>query len=143
MRVAVIGLGNMGLPMAINIVKAGHDVVGFDMRTAPMAELVEAGGQKAETAKAAVADAEIILLMVVSGEQAEAVLLGDNGIADHLAADAIVIAACTQAPDAALALAHKLETRGITMLGCACFRWRRWCESRNAHRHGKWPQGSI
>ncbi len=116
MRVAVIGLGNMGLPMAVNILKAGHDVAGYDMRVAPVADLAAGGGKSSETARAAVAGADVVLLMVVSGEQAEAVLFGADGVAEQLKADAIVVAACTQAPVAATELSNKLAARGITML---------------------------
>ena len=48
MRVTVIGLGNMGLPMALNLIKAGHAVTGFDLREEPRAALAQAGGIAAD-----------------------------------------------------------------------------------------------
>ena len=71
MRIAFIGLGAMGAPMAINLVKAGHTVRGFDVRAGAADALVAAGGSAATSAADAARDAELLWLMVISGEQAE------------------------------------------------------------------------
>jgi len=62
-KTAFIGLGNMGLPMAKNLVAAGHDVTGFDLSDDAKAGLQECGGKVADTIAAAVADADIIVSM--------------------------------------------------------------------------------
>ena len=74
MRIGFIGLGAMGAPMALNLVKAGHQVRGFDVRTGATDALVSEGGSAASSAADAARDADLLWLMVVSGEQAEAVL---------------------------------------------------------------------
>jgi L-threonate 2-dehydrogenase len=97
MKVGFIGLGAMGVPMAVNLVKAGHAVRGFDVRAGAADELVAAGGSAAASAADAAKDAELLWLMVVSGEQADAVLF-DGGAAAAMPKGAIVGLGCTQAP---------------------------------------------
>jgi 3-hydroxyisobutyrate dehydrogenase len=65
--VAVLGLGNMGGPMAANLVKAGHRVLGFDLAPATCAAAEAAGVAIAETAAAAVGDADVVVTMLPSG----------------------------------------------------------------------------
>jgi 3-hydroxyisobutyrate dehydrogenase len=115
MRIGFIGLGAMGAPMALNLVKAGHAVRGFDIRAAASAALVAAGGSAATSAADAARDAELLWLMVVSGEQAESVLF-DGGTAAALPKGSIVVAACTQAPALAHKTAERLATLGLHML---------------------------
>ncbi len=66
-NVAFIGLGNMGAPMAANLVKAGHKVAGFDLIEAQRAAAASNGVAIAENARAAVADAEAVLTMLPAG----------------------------------------------------------------------------
>lgn len=115
MRIAFVGLGAMGAPMALNLVKAGHEVCGFDVRPGAADALVAAGGRAAASAAEAARDAELLWLMVVSGEQAEAVLF-DAGAAAALPRGAIVVAACTQAPALARRTAERLAAMGLAML---------------------------
>ena len=70
--VAFIGLGNMGLPMALNLVRAGHDVRGYDRVAASVAALV--GGTAAESAVAAAEGAEVVVTMLPAGQHVRAVL---------------------------------------------------------------------
>jgi 3-hydroxyisobutyrate dehydrogenase len=115
MRIAFIGLGAMGAPMALNLVKAGHSVRGFDVRPEGVRALVDAGGIAAVSATDAARDAELFWLMVVSGEQAESVLF-DGGAAQALPKGAIVVAACTQPPALARKTSDRLAAMGLAML---------------------------
>ena len=115
MRIAFIGLGAMGAPMALNLVKAGHTVCGFDVRAGAAQALVQAGGKEATSAAEAARDAELVWLMVVSGEQAENVLF-DGGAAQALPKGAIVVAACTQPPALARKTSDRLAAMGLAML---------------------------
>jgi 3-hydroxyisobutyrate dehydrogenase len=115
MRIAFVGLGAMGVPMAINLVKAGHAVSGFDVRAGAAEPLAAAGGRAAASAAEAARDAELLWLMVVSGEQAQAVLF-DHGAATALPEGAIVVAACTQPPALARKTADRLAALRIEML---------------------------
>jgi L-threonate 2-dehydrogenase len=118
MNVGFIGLGAMGVPMAINLVKAGHAVRGFDVRAGAADALVAAGGSAATSAADAAKDAELLWLMVVSGEQAEAVLF-EHGAAAALrerGEGAIVGMGCTQAPAHAARTAERLAAMGLQTL---------------------------
>ena len=115
MRIAFIGLGAMGAPMALNLVKAGHTVCGFDVRAGAAQALVQAGGKEATSAAEAARDAELVWLMVVSGEQAENVLF-EGGAAQALPKGAIVVAACTQPPALARKTSDRLAAMGLAML---------------------------
>ena len=115
MRIAFIGLGAMGAPMALNLVKAGHTVCGFDVRAGAAQALVQAGGKEATSAAEAARDTELVWLMVVSGEQAENVLF-EGGAAQALPKGAIVVAACTQPPALASKTSDRLAAMGLAML---------------------------
>src|ERR1700687_2265244 len=75
-RIGFIGLGNMGLPMAQNLLKAGHEVTGTHLSAAATAKLKAAGGTIAGDAKAAAADAEIVITMLPSGKEVREIYLG-------------------------------------------------------------------
>jgi L-threonate 2-dehydrogenase len=76
-RVAVIGLGKMGLPIACNLLERGFEVTGF--RRSPGTELVEAGGQRAESAADAAAGADVIISIVPDADAVDEVVLGAAG----------------------------------------------------------------
>src|SRR5687768_17282798 len=67
-RIGFIGLGNMGLPMATNLLKAGHQVEGVDVNPAAIEKLRAAGGAADETAKVAAARADVVITMLPSGK---------------------------------------------------------------------------
>ena len=115
MRIGFIGLGAMGTPMSVRLVQAGHEVHGFDVRPGAAEALVAAGGHAASSAAVAAQNADLLWLMVVSAEQASAVLF-DSGAAAALPQGATVVAACTQAPASARALSEKLAALGLRML---------------------------
>jgi putative dehydrogenase len=115
MRVGFIGLGAMGVPMALNLVKAGHAVRGFDVRPGATGALVAAGGEAGTSAINTAQGAELLWLMVVSGEQAESVLF-EQGAAAALPHGAIVGLGCTQAPAHAARTAERLAAMGLAAL---------------------------
>lgn len=79
MGIGFIGLGNMGLPMARNLLKAGNEVVGFDLNAEQLAAFVEAGGRKADSpAEAAANDA--VVTMLPAGKHVRKVYTGDDGV---------------------------------------------------------------
>ncbi|MDR3025097.1 3-hydroxyisobutyrate dehydrogenase [Chryseobacterium sp.] len=67
-NIAFIGLGNMGGPMAVNLIKKGHHVMGFDLSEEALKILVSEGGQAAESAVAACKDADVVISMLPSGK---------------------------------------------------------------------------
>ena len=85
-KIGFIGLGNMGLPMAQNLLKAGHDVQGFDVSQAQMLALTASGGQAAQSAKAAASGVEIVITMLPAGQHVRDVYLGSDGVLSAAAA---------------------------------------------------------
>ncbi len=79
-NIGFIGLGNMGLPMARNLLARGHAVTGFDLMDEAVAGLAEAGGQGAASPGAAVADADIVVTALPAAQHVRAIYLGEEGI---------------------------------------------------------------
>jgi 3-hydroxyisobutyrate dehydrogenase len=80
MRIGFIGLGNMGGPMAANLVKAGHQVSVFDMSKAAIEKATASGAAAAASANAAATEAEIVVTMLPAGQHVRQVYLGDHGL---------------------------------------------------------------
>jgi len=110
-KIGFVGLGAMGLPMARNLAKSQYNVRGFDLRPDAAAALIEVGGESADSAAAACAGADAVMLMVVSLPQAESVLF-DAGALDALAPGAVVIVSATCPPEGVVKLAQRVEATG-------------------------------
>jgi 3-hydroxyisobutyrate dehydrogenase len=82
-RIGFIGLGNMGLPMARNLKKAGHEVTGFDVVPAAVKAAAEAGLQVADKPGGVLAGAEAVVTMLPAGEHVRAVYLGGAKLEDR------------------------------------------------------------
>lgn len=82
--IAFIGLGNMGGPMAANLIKAGHKVTGFDLGAAALEAFAVAGGRKAASAAEALQGAEVVITMLPAGPQVRDVWLHQGGLIDAL-----------------------------------------------------------
>jgi len=115
-RVAVIGVGAMGLGIARSLKRAGLDVAGYDPNAAAKMALVESGIESAASAAAAAADADVLVVAVVDAGQTRSALLGPAGAAGAMKPDGVVIASATIAPDAARALAREVEALGPAYL---------------------------
>ena len=114
-RIGFVGLGSMGLPMARNLVAAGHEVAGHDIRPTPMAALCAAGGQAAATACDAARDAGILILMVVDAAQAREVLIA-QGAARALLPGGIVALMSTCLADEVAALGREVAATGRVLV---------------------------
>ncbi len=110
-RIAFIGLGIMGMPMALNLVRAGHDVVGYNRSPAKAARLADQGARAADSVADAVRDAEVVITMLPDSPDVESVA------DDVLTADgALWIDMSTIAPAAARALAERAADAGLRAL---------------------------
>jgi len=116
MKVGVIGLGTMGMGAAVTLVRKGHDVTGCDLRDTARREIGEAGAAAVACAADLPADCEAVLLFVVNAAQADDVMFGPTGCAARLKAGTVVICSVTIAPEAARALATRLEAARLVML---------------------------
>jgi 3-hydroxyisobutyrate dehydrogenase len=110
--VAVIGLGSMGGGMAGSLVRAGFDVVGFDVSEASLDRLTGQGGRTAASPGEAAADADIVVSVVVNAAQTERILFAEDGVAAKLRPGAVFVSCATMAPEVARQLAERLESAG-------------------------------
>lgn len=115
--IAFAGLGSMGLPMATNLVKAGHAVHGFDMRPEAMDALAAVGGTRPESLAAACRGAEVLILMVVNAAQARTVLIEAGALA-ALPAGAHVCLMATCPPDEVRTLDADIRASGKRLVDC-------------------------
>jgi len=114
-KIGFIGLGNMGLPMAVNLVKAGHSVVGNDVTPKGMEALVAAGGAAAKNLTD-IADAEIIVTMLPAGQHVRDVYLGANGLIAKAKKGTLFIDSSTIDVETARTVAAESEKKGMLML---------------------------
>lgn len=115
-NVAFIGLGIMGLPMAINLTKAGFNVTGYNRSPQKVAELVAAGGTGATSIAQAVAGADVIITMVPDSADVEGVVTGETGVFANAKAGALWIDNSSIRPDVTTALATQARAAGIRPL---------------------------
>ncbi len=115
-RIGFVGLGHMGLPMAQNLLKAGHKVDGADFNAAAVEKLREAGGGSAESAKNAAARAEIVITMLPSGKEVREVYLGSDGIIETANEGTLLIDSSTIDVETARSVAAAAEAKGLLML---------------------------
>ena len=116
MNVAFIGMGTMGAPMALNVLRAGHEVVVYNRTREKELPLADAGALRADTPREAAKGAGIIITCVSDTPDVEAVILGDDGIIHGAPAGSLVIDMSTISPAATRHIAAKLAVRKIRML---------------------------
>jgi 2-hydroxy-3-oxopropionate reductase len=114
--VGFIGLGIMGGPMAANLVKAGFDVVGYNLSPQPVQRLVEQGGRGADSLAGAVRDADVVITMVPDSPDVEKVALGDDGIYDHARPGTLHVDMSSIRPDVARRVAEAGTERGMRVI---------------------------
>ncbi|MFT3973062.1 MAG: NAD(P)-binding domain-containing protein [Amaricoccus sp.] len=114
--VAVIGLGSMGLGMALSLRKAGFAVAGCDLAQPALERLAAAGGRACTTPAEAAEGAGAILTVVVNAAQTSDVLFGRDGAAAVAPAGAVVVSSATMSPGDAEALARRCEDAGLVYL---------------------------
>jgi 2-hydroxy-3-oxopropionate reductase len=111
--VAVIGLGIMGGPMAVNLVKAGYDVIGYNRSMAKVQALVERGGRAASTIAEAVGTADFVVTVLPDSPDVEEVAEGHDGLFDSAMRGTLWIDFSTIRPDVSQRLASAAHARGI------------------------------
>ncbi len=116
MKVGFIGLGIMGRPMALNILKGGFDLTVWARRAESMAPLLEAGARGAASAAEVAAGCDVVFSMVADAADVEQVALGTGGVAEGARAGLIYVDMSTIAPAAAQSISARLLDKGVTML---------------------------
>lgn len=116
-KIGFIGLGNMGAPMAANLVKAGHAVTGYDLNQAALDALAAAGGKTAGSAAEAAKGAEIVITMLPAGEHVRDVYMHQGGIIDAVKATKPLLIDCSTIDvDSARTVTAEAEKAGLSML---------------------------
>ncbi|MEJ8573698.1 3-hydroxyisobutyrate dehydrogenase [Microbaculum marinum] len=115
-RIGFVGLGNMGGPMAANLVKAGHEVRGFDLSDAAKARLTEAGGTVCASAAETVAGADVVVTMLPAGRHVEAVYTGEGGLIAAAATGTLFIDSSTIDVATARRVAAAADEAGMAMV---------------------------
>ncbi|HEX6840518.1 MAG TPA: 3-hydroxyisobutyrate dehydrogenase [Stellaceae bacterium] len=116
MKVGFIGLGNMGGPMAANLVKAGHEVAGFDLSRTVLDAFAKAGGKPATTVAAAASAADIVITMLPAGPHVRLVYAGEGGVLGAARKEALLVDCSTIDVDTARAVTEAAGKRGFDML---------------------------
>ena len=115
-RIAFVGLGNMGGPMAINLKKTGYDVHAFDLSADAIAKVREQGVGIGATAHEAVQGAQVVISMLPASRHVEALYLGDDGLLNVLVPGALIIDCSTIAPASAQKVAAAAQAKGLAMI---------------------------
>jgi len=115
MRVGIVGLGAMGMGAAQSCVRAGLETVGCDL-SADARATFEAAGGTAVSAVTEMGHLDAVLILVVNATQTEAVLFGENGLAEKLSKGAVVLAGATTAPEYPPTVAARLEALGLQFI---------------------------
>ena len=116
LHIAFIGLGNMGGPMAKNLLKAGHQLSVFDLSPSALAALAEAGATVAASAAEAVAGAKVVISMLPASAHVEGLYLGQDGILDKIGKGTLVIECSTIAAASAIKVAKAAAAAGLEMI---------------------------
>lgn len=117
-KAAFIGLGNMGGPMAINLIKAGHQVAVFDLSEAACKQLAEAGATVADSAAAASEGADYVISMLPAGKHVAGTYLGDDGLLAKLDASTTVIDCSTIDAETSRTVGEAAAEKGIGFMDC-------------------------
>ena len=115
-QIAFIGLGHMGLPMARNLLNAGHTLSVFDLVASAVNELASQGARAASSAADAVSAAEVVISMLPASRHVEGLYLGDAGLLSVIAPGSLVLECSTIAPEAARKVHQAAAARGIALL---------------------------
>ncbi|AVO34522.1 3-hydroxyisobutyrate dehydrogenase [Ottowia oryzae] len=116
MKVAFIGLGNMGGPMAINLKRAGYTVQAFDLSADAIAKVRAEGVDVAASAREAVQGAEVVISMLPASKHVESLYLGDEGLIKLIQPGALLIDCSTIAPASAQKVAAAATSQGLQMI---------------------------
>ena len=116
MKIGFIGLGIMGKPMAKNLLKAGHELLVYDIIKESVDEVAAAGAKASASSKAVAEECAIIVTMLPNSPHVKAVALGADGILEGAKPGAIVIDMSSIAPAASIEIEKACATKGVKMI---------------------------
>ena len=115
-KIGFIGLGIMGKPMSKNLLKAGYELVIFDINESAVAEVVSAGAEKGDSPKDVASKSEIIITMLPNSPHVKEVILGENGVVEGAKQGSLVIDMSSIAPLVSREIGEKLAAKQIRFL---------------------------
>ncbi|MDW1819504.1 3-hydroxyisobutyrate dehydrogenase [Vibrio sp. Vb1018] len=115
-KIAFIGLGNMGAPMAKNLLKAGLNVEVFDLNLSAVEELTALGASSADSVQQAVQGVEVVVTMLPASQHVQSVYLGQDGILDSVESGTLLIDSSTIDPTTARLVGEKASQLGISFV---------------------------
>jgi 2-hydroxy-3-oxopropionate reductase len=115
-KIGFIGLGIMGRPMAINLIKAGHDVTAFDVFPDAITPVVKAGATAGVSCADVASKSDVIITMVQDGPQAEAAITGESGVLDGASRGDLIIDMSSIAPGVSQRVGQACEKSGVGFL---------------------------
>ena len=116
MRVGFIGLGIMGKPMARNLLKAGHELVVYDVSPQAVADVVASGAARGESARDVAARSEVAITMVPDGPEVEAAILGPSGALEGAAPGSVIVDMSSISPLVAQTVGAACDAKGVGFL---------------------------
>ncbi|MCS1383034.1 NAD(P)-dependent oxidoreductase [Lysinibacillus sphaericus] len=116
-KLGFIGLGNMGLPMSINLLRAGYEVYGFDTNAKAMEQFIAEGGNGLATSQAVVKQSEVIMTSLPTPQVVEHVYTSEDGILQHAKQGSLLIDFSTVNPELNDSLHKKAQSLGLRYLG--------------------------
>jgi len=114
--IGFIGLGNMGGPMAANLVKAGHTVKGFDLSPFALDQARQAGIEASNDVSTAATGVDVVITMLPAGKHVKAVYCNENGLIATVGENTLLIDCSTIDVETAREVAAQAEQAGISML---------------------------
>ena len=114
--VGIVGLGDMGMGMAGNILKSGFQLTGFDLRESRLAELEKAGGTPAASCRVVGESSDTVFVMVLNGSQVNEVIFGDEGLTAGLKTGSTIVISATIHPSEVRELEAPLTELGIHLI---------------------------
>lgn len=115
-KIAFIGLGHMGGPMALNLVKKGHTLTVFDLVPEAIKQLTDAGASAAQTAVEAVQGADVVITMLPASKHVESIYIDDANLLEHIPSNALIIDCSTIAAESAKRVAKAAADKGLAMI---------------------------
>ncbi len=116
MKIGFVGLGIMGKPMVKNLLKAGHEVVAFDLNKPNVEDVVAAGAKAGTSAKQIAEECPIVITMLPNSPHVKAVVCGENGVLEGAKEGAVLIDMSSIAPLASQEVEKECAKKGVKMI---------------------------
>ena len=115
-RVGIIGLGNMGMGMAKNILKNGYELTAYEIREDPLKEIIQSGVQIAKSPREVGKESDVVFIMVLNGTQVKEAVLGEQGLLEGMKPGSTIICTATIMRSIMIEVANAVTEKGINII---------------------------